>query len=92
MSKSDFAQFAHKLVGEEVQVVTTVGPYIGKLKFVGNDVLGLRTHMNGEKVKIAIRIKEVVALFKVHDGGRRPGGWRGENESSTINESSNFKF
>lgn len=90
MRKSDFAQFARHLLGHEVQVVTTAGPYTGKLKVVGDDMLGLHSYMNGNKVKIAIRIKEVVAIFKVDHGGRGRPGW-GAMESSGLKESSNQK-
>lgn len=90
MKKSDFIQFAHRLLGDEVQVVTTVGPYFGKLKFVGDDVLGLKTHMGGNQERVVIRIEEVVALFKIQHDGR--GHFRGAGESSSLKESSSFKF
>lgn len=99
MKHEDFVRFAKNLVGEEVQVVTYVGTYTGKLKFVGSDILVVSTFLNGRKNKVAIRIALIVAILKLrHLGYERRGPFWGagagqeQTESSSIKESSSFKW
>lgn len=69
MSKQDFVQFASKLKGQEVEVITNNGTYKGTLEYVGSDNIIIRTRMRGRIVRLAIRIALIIAIFRL--AGRR---------------------
>ncbi|WHY93088.1 hypothetical protein QNK12_06225 [Neobacillus cucumis] len=70
MSSQEFKHFASELVGEEVEVITTNGTYTGTLEYVGSDSLILITRIRGRRVRLAIRIALIVALFSLLTGRR----------------------
>ncbi|MGG3470526.1 hypothetical protein ABES02_23955 [Neobacillus pocheonensis] len=70
MSSENFRNFAERLVGEEVEVVTNQGTYTGTLEYVGGDTIILRTRIRGRVVRLAIRIALIIALFRLLTGRR----------------------
>jgi hypothetical protein len=70
MSKQDFMRFASELVGEEVEVITSNGTFTGTLEYVGSDNLILSTRVRGRRVRLAIRIALIIALFSLLTGRR----------------------
>ncbi|MCM3124520.1 DUF2642 domain-containing protein [Mesobacillus sp. AQ2] len=64
-SKDNFINGAHKLVGEDVEVITTEGTYRGTLLSVGSDSLVLETRIRGRLVRLLIRLALIVALFRL---------------------------
>ena len=68
MSKQDFVHFASQLVGEEVEVITSNGTFTGTLEYVGNDSIILSTRIRGRRVRLAIRIALIIALFSLLTG------------------------
>lgn len=70
MSSENFRNFAERLVGEEVEVVTNQGTYTGTLEYVGGDNIILRTRIRGRVVRLAIRIALIIALFRLLTGRR----------------------
>ena len=70
MSSQSFRDFANRLVGQEVEVVTNNGTYTGTLEYVGGDSIILRTRIRGRVVRLAIRIALIIALFSLLTGRR----------------------
>jgi hypothetical protein len=68
MSKQDFVHFASQLVGGEVEVITSNGTFTGTLEYVGNDSIILSTRIRGRRVRLAIRIALIIALFSLLTG------------------------
>lgn len=68
MSRENFISEAHRLVGRDVEVITTEGTYRGTLLSVGNDSLVLETRIRGRAVRMIIRIALIVALFRLITG------------------------
>jgi len=64
MSNQDFKSEAYRLVGQEVEVITTEGRYTGTLMSVGSDSLVLQTRIRGRLVRLIIRLALIVALFR----------------------------
>jgi hypothetical protein len=64
MSNQDFKSEAQRLVGQEVEVITTEGRYTGTLMSVGSDSLVLQTRIGGRLVRLFIRLALIVALFR----------------------------
>jgi hypothetical protein len=64
-SKDTFLNGAYKLVGENVEVITTEGTYRGTLLSVGSDSLVLETRIRGRLVRLLIRLALIVALFRL---------------------------
>jgi hypothetical protein len=64
-SKDNFINGAHKLVGKDVEVITTEGTYRGTLLSVGSDSLVLETRIRGRLVRLIIRLALIVALFRL---------------------------
>ena len=84
--KTDFLSNAHKLIGEEVEVITSEGTYTGTLLSVGSDVIILRTRIRGRIVRLLIRLALIVALFRLIVTERRnPFGFRtSHHEENTF--------
>ncbi|MBS4211179.1 DUF2642 domain-containing protein [Neobacillus rhizophilus] len=76
MSDKTFHQFAHELVNEEVNVVTTQGNFEGRLLLVGSDIIVLQNRMAARR-RIIIRILEIVALFRAEIRPTGPFGFMG---------------
>ncbi|MBI0577333.1 hypothetical protein IEC97_08165 [Neobacillus cucumis] len=70
MSSKEFNRFASELVGQEVEVVTNNGTYTGTLEYVGSDSIILITRVRGRRVRMAIRIALIIALFSLLTGSR----------------------
>lgn len=68
MNRENFIRQAHRLVGQDVEVVTTEGTYSGTLLSVGSDSLVLETRIRGRVVRMIIRIALIVALFRLITG------------------------
>lgn len=68
MSRENFIDKAHSLVGQDVEVITTEGTYSGTLLSVGNDSLVLETFVRGRRIRMIIRIALIVALFRLIRG------------------------
>jgi len=68
MSSENFIQEAHRLVGKDVEVITTEGTYRGTLLSVGSDSLVLETMISGRRVRMIIRIALIIALFRLIRG------------------------
>lgn len=68
MNRENFISQAHRLVGQDVEVVTTEGTYSGTLLSVGSDSLVLETRIRGRVVRMIIRIALIVALFRLITG------------------------
>jgi hypothetical protein len=68
MSRENFINEAYRLVGRDVEVITTEGTYRGTLLSVGNDSLVLETRISGRAVRMIIRIALIVALFRLVTG------------------------
>jgi small nuclear ribonucleoprotein (snRNP)-like protein len=68
MSSENFIQEAHRLVGKEVEVITTEGTYRGTLLSVGSDSLVLETIISGRRIRMIIRIALIIALFRLIRG------------------------
>jgi hypothetical protein len=65
MSDRNFKDNAYRLVGQEVEVITSEGTYQGTLLSVGNDSLVLQTRIRGRLVRLIIRLALIVALFRL---------------------------
>ncbi|MDR7000159.1 hypothetical protein [Neobacillus niacini] len=70
MSNQGFNRFASELVGEEVEVITNNGTFTGTLEYVGGDSIILNTRIRGRRVRLAIRIALIIALFSLLTGRR----------------------
>ncbi|MFD0824743.1 hypothetical protein ACT8ZR_03650 [Neobacillus sp. M.A.Huq-85] len=70
MSSKEFNRFASELVGQEVEVVTNNGTFTGTLEYVGSDSIILITRVRGRRVRMAIRIALIIALFSLLTGSR----------------------
>lgn len=70
MSNQGFNRFASELVGEEVEVITNNGTFTGTLEYVGSDSIILNTRIRGRRVRLAIRIALIIALFSLLTGRR----------------------
>lgn len=70
MSSKEFNRFASELVGQEVEVITNNGTYTGTLEYVGSDSIILITRVRGRRVRMAIRIALIIALFSLLTGSR----------------------
>lgn len=68
MNRENFIHKAHRLVGQDVEVITTEGTYRGTLLSVGSDSLVLETRIRGRVVRMIIRIALIVALFRLITG------------------------
>ncbi|MBM7652106.1 DUF2642 domain-containing protein [Neobacillus cucumis] len=68
MNRKDFMHFASELVGKEVEVITNRETYTGTLEYVGSDHIILATRINGRRVRLAIRIALIIALFRLFTG------------------------
>ena len=68
MSSENFIQEAHRLVGKDVEVITTEGTYRGTLLSVGSDSLVLETIISGRRIRMIIRIALIIALFRLIRG------------------------
>ncbi|PFO09644.1 hypothetical protein COJ85_01455 [Bacillus sp. AFS076308] len=68
MSNQSFVRFASELVGEEVEVITNNETFTGTLEYVGSDHLILVTRVRGRRVRLAIRIALIIALFRLLSG------------------------
>ncbi len=68
MSDHNFQRFASNLRGQEVGVVTSDGTFTGTLEYVGNDHIILRSRIDGRRVRLAIRIALIIALFRLFRG------------------------
>jgi hypothetical protein len=68
MSSENFIQEAHRLVGKDVEVITTEGTYRGTLLSVGSDSLVLETMISGRRIRMIIRIALIIALFRLIRG------------------------
>lgn len=68
MSRENFIDKAHSLVGQDVEVITTEGTYTGTLLSVGSDSLVLETFVRGRRIRMIIRIALIVALFRLIRG------------------------
>lgn len=68
MDRTDFHDLAHKLVGQEVEVITAHGTFRGTLLSVGSNFLIMRTRIRGRLVRLLIRIALIVALFRLIGG------------------------
>lgn len=68
MSSENFIQEAHRLVGQEVEVITAEGTYRGTLLSVGSDSLVLETIISGRRIRMIIRIALIIALFRLIRG------------------------
>lgn len=64
MSRENFLSKAHRLVGKNVEIITTEGTYRGTLLSVGSDSLVLETRIRGRIVRMLIRLALIVALFR----------------------------
>jgi hypothetical protein len=69
MDKKDFRDQAHKLVGQNVEVITVHGTFRGTLLSVGSNFITMRTRIRGRIVRLLIRIALIVALFRILLGG-----------------------
>jgi hypothetical protein len=65
MSNTNFISNANRLIGQDVEVITTEGRYTGTLLSVGSDSLVLQTRMGGRLVRLVFRIALIVALFSL---------------------------
>ncbi|WML43880.1 hypothetical protein [Neobacillus sp. PS3-40] len=65
MSNENFKSNAYRLVGQDVEVITTEGRYTGTLLSVGSDSLVLQTRIRGQLVRLVIRLALIVALFRL---------------------------
>lgn len=65
MSGENFLSNARRLVGQEVEVITTEGTYTGTLLSVGSDTLVMQTRIRGRVVRLIIRLALIVALFRL---------------------------
>jgi hypothetical protein len=68
LSRKNFIQQAYRLVGQDVEIVTTEGTYTGTLVSVGSDSLVLETRIRGRIVRMIIRLALIVALFRLVRG------------------------
>jgi hypothetical protein len=68
MSRENFINQANRLVGQDVEVITTEGTYVGRLLSVGSDSLVLETRIRGQVVRMIIRLALIVALFRLITG------------------------
>ncbi|XJZ27608.1 hypothetical protein ACF5W4_01780 [Bacillota bacterium Lsc_1132] len=68
MSGENFINQAHRLVGQEVEIITTEGVYSGTLLSAGRDFLVLETRISGRIVRMIIRFALIVALFRLIRG------------------------
>lgn len=68
MSGENFVNQAHRLVGQEVEVITTEGTYRGTLLSVGSDSLVLESLIRGRRVRLILRIALIIALFRLFRG------------------------
>jgi hypothetical protein len=65
VDEKDFRKQAHRLVGQEVEVITVHGTFRGTLLSVGSDSIIMRTRIRGRIVRLLIRIALIVALFRL---------------------------
>ncbi len=68
MNGENFKKQAYRLVGQEVEVITTEGRYQGTLISVGSDSLVLETRVRGRLVRMIIRLALIVALIRLFRG------------------------
>lgn len=93
MSQQDFHHFAHSLIGQEVEVITTEGTYSGTLLSVGGDSIILRSRINGRLVRLAIRIALIVALFRLVTGRRGPiWGPSHDNRPNSVGHEDDYDY
>ncbi|MFC3882355.1 hypothetical protein ACFOU2_01950 [Bacillus songklensis] len=76
--RTDFHDMAHRLVGQEVEVITTQGTFTGTLLSVGSNFIIMRTRIRGRLVRLLIRLALIVALFRL-TGIRRSFGFASFN-------------
>lgn len=69
MDHRDFRDLAHKLVGQDVEVITVHGTFRGTLLSVGSNFIIMRTRIRGRLVRLLIRLALIVALFRILLGG-----------------------
>ena len=85
MSKNhekDFFDYAHDLLGEQVQVITVEGTYHGELKELERDFLLLLTHTRGQNSIIAIRFKKIIGISRTLYRERRRPHFFGQQRST----------
>jgi DNA-binding cell septation regulator SpoVG len=68
MDKKDFRDQVHKLVGQNVEVITVHGTFRGTLLSVGSNFITMRTRIRGRIVRLLIRLALIVALFRLVGG------------------------
>ena len=62
--EKDFFDYAFKLLGEQVQVITVEGTYNGELKALESDFLLLVTHIRGQYSLLAIRFNKIIGISR----------------------------
>jgi ABC-type transporter Mla maintaining outer membrane lipid asymmetry permease subunit MlaE len=65
VDKKGFHNQAHRLVGQEVEVITVNGTFTGTLLSVGSNFIIMRTRIRGRLVRLLIRLALIVALFRL---------------------------
>lgn len=84
--QNHFNTFAHSLLNQEVEVVTTGGTYTGTIVEVESDTIFLQSRVRGQSVRMAIRTAFIVTIFQVVHEPRGPF-WLGfPNENSEMGE------
>lgn len=68
MSSENFVNQAHRLVGQEVEVITAEGTFRGTLLSVSSDSLVLESIIRGRRIRMIIRIALIIALFRLITG------------------------